>query len=208
MASPDIPPNIRDDSPPPVIETDAGGGGDNILTRKMWGLPGWGWALIAAGVGIVAIMWLRRGKTSDTATAQPQVVDASGLATEQAETIYSQLRDLQGRPSVPGPPGPAGPAGSAGQPGDAGPPGPPGPAPTLPPVSVAPPDPKANLYDWVSQLNTNYHTNISFVDLFGDATGAGALNPGYRQYLTWESVPGLSYKIPHVKVGAPLVRLR
>lgn len=98
-------------------------GGGNLLTRKMAGLPTWGWVGISAAVGIVALVWLQNRKKNAlpaaadaSATTAPQVFDSSGLATGQYESLLALLRDVQGQPSeqLPGPAGPPGPTGPPG----------------------------------------------------------------------------------------------
>src|SRR5258706_10255876 len=113
MAEP-LPPNTGGD----------GGGGGGFFTRKVAGLPTWGWLGITAAVGIVGLLWLQNRKkaaaaataATDTSTTAPQVFDSSGLATGQYESLLALLRDLQGQPSesLPGPAGPPGPPGPPG----------------------------------------------------------------------------------------------
>jgi len=88
------------------------GGGSNLLTRKIAGLPTWGWVGVSAAVGIVMLVWLQNRKkaaappaTTDT-TGNQSVVDSSGLATGQYESLLALLRDIQGQPSerLPGTP--------------------------------------------------------------------------------------------------------
>lgn len=107
---------------------DTGGTG---LSRRMGGLPAWGWIAIAAAAGIGVILWLNFRKNqaaaSSATTFDANSTDAS-IPTDQYEVLLSQIRDLQGDASQPGPTGPTGPA---------GPPGPPGPT-SPPPVSQPP----------------------------------------------------------------------
>lgn len=126
---------MADTGGPNTGPPDTGGGG--FLTRKMAGLPTWGWLGISASVGIVLLVWMQNRKKNAVPpvadTTSPQVVDSSGLATGQYESVLALLRDIQGQPSeeLPGPAGPAGP------PGPGGPTGPPGTAPP-PPALTAP----------------------------------------------------------------------
>lgn len=108
------------------------------LKQKTLGLPLWAWLPIVAVGTVGFIVWRRHAaansaaaSTAATDQSTQQVTDASGIATDQAETIYSQLRDIQGQLSSM-PPAPAGPAGAT---GPTGPPGPVGPAAPPPPPS-------------------------------------------------------------------------
>lgn len=94
-------------------------GGGNVLTRKVAGLPTWGWVGIAIVGGVIGLLWFRGRKTAttpDASTATPSIVDSSGIATGQYESLLALLRDIQGQPSetLPGPAGPQGPAGPPG----------------------------------------------------------------------------------------------
>src|SRR5436309_167365 len=83
--------------------------GGGSLKQKVGGLPMWGWVGLAASAGIVVMVWRQRGKkTEPTPSQQQPIVEASGLATEQASSIYSLLRTLQGTPSTPLPAPPSG----------------------------------------------------------------------------------------------------
>lgn len=110
---------MADQGPP---DMDGGGGGESFFTRKVAGLPTWGWLGITAASGIVLLLWWQNRKknaavaasAADTSTTSPQVVDSSGIATGQYESLLALLRDLQGQPSegLPGPAGPQGPPGT------------------------------------------------------------------------------------------------
>lgn len=85
--------DTRPDTPPP-----GSGGG---LGERVFGLPKWGWAGMAVAGGVLVWVWWRgRGSSdqsggSDTAV-YPQGL-ANGLGTDQFESLYAILRDLQGR---------------------------------------------------------------------------------------------------------------
>jgi len=99
-------------------ESDTASGG-NFLTKKMFGLPTWGWVGIAAAAGVVGFTWWKSHKAATAAatTTPTTTADTSlnqGLATEQYESILALLRDIQGQnststntpdPSVPVPTG-------------------------------------------------------------------------------------------------------
>jgi hypothetical protein len=95
----------------------AAAGGGNALTRKMAGVPVWGWiAIVAAGAG--AFLWWRNRKSSAAAAAgstQPQAAtatcyDANGNtvdcaspmsvgsnATDYFEALYTQNEGINGQ---------------------------------------------------------------------------------------------------------------
>jgi hypothetical protein len=72
------------------------------LQTRYAGIPGWGWLVIAVGVGIVGFVWWSRkkaatgGSTSGSGNNAPAVVDDT---TGQLESIDAQIRDLQGSES-------------------------------------------------------------------------------------------------------------
>lgn len=122
-----------DTRPPARTRPNTGG-------TKLMGIPTWGWVAISTGVAVVGIVWWRNRKSNQAANSQQATTTPSntdltaGLATDQYETILSQIRDLQGQEAgepapQPGPPGPAGPPGTPGSPGAPGAPGPPPPPP-------------------------------------------------------------------------------
>lgn len=85
-----------------------GSTGGSGLTSKMAGIPMWGWAAIAAAGGIVIVMWWRSRKPSQSNANAATAYDASGLSTEQYESLLALLRDIQGntaRPKKAKPPG-------------------------------------------------------------------------------------------------------
>jgi hypothetical protein len=60
-------------------------GGGNMLTRKIGGVPAWGWiAVIAVGAGI--LLWIRSRKSSS----------ASGSGTAQAQPVSATCYDANG----------------------------------------------------------------------------------------------------------------
>jgi hypothetical protein len=117
--------------------------------RRTLGLPAWSWIPVISGVTAVGWMLYRKRKSAasasnNTAPATPATTpttldNTAGIATDQYETLLSQLRDLQG--NISSEPvsitGPAGPPGAVGPPSSTpgppstvpGPPGPPGPTP-------------------------------------------------------------------------------
>jgi LysM repeat protein len=118
---------------PPSMHTSAGPDTGSGLTKKMVGLPMWGWIALAAAGGVVALVWMQnhKSKTTDSSIQTPVDQNPEGLSTDQYESLLALLRDIQGQPSTPLP---------TPSPGPAGPPGPPGPSgqPPKPPRTPTP----------------------------------------------------------------------
>lgn len=85
---------------PPNMRT---AGPDSGLSKKIGGLPTWGWIALAAAGGIGFFMWRqnRAASTASTATQDTSGTSAEGLPTEQYESLLALLRDLQGHGSTP-----------------------------------------------------------------------------------------------------------
>ena len=194
---------LRPAAPPNGIQPpDVGAGG--FWRGRTAGLPNWGWIVGGVVVGVGVLWWLNHRKTAATAnssTGQATVVDdSSGIATGQYETILSQLRDIQGQPSVPGPAGPAGPTGPTGPTGDPGTAGTPAPAqtPTTPDLSprgvTVSVGTGANMYDFArSVYGSDYGINT-----------LRALNPGFDTWITWSPPNAQGNKTPTLKAGRPI----
>lgn len=94
MTSPDTPPNT----------TGTG------FTKKVAGLPMWGWVAIAGAAGVIVWVWWKSRGTAQSANntnAQPVPTDTSGLATDQYSAIIAQLNAMQQNQNPPSPtPGP------------------------------------------------------------------------------------------------------
>src|SRR5258708_10264259 len=84
--------------PTPPIQTPPKQGGGSGFTKKMAGIPMWGWAAIAAAGTIVLVMWYKNKKSSATApTLDTSTLNqAGGIDTQQYETLLAQIRALQG----------------------------------------------------------------------------------------------------------------
>lgn len=82
--------------PLPPIEPDTG----NFFTRKIGGLPGWGWLAITVGAVAVAAIWIRSRKSPASPSAPTVDPNAAGLDTGQYEALLALLRDIQGKPST------------------------------------------------------------------------------------------------------------
>jgi hypothetical protein len=97
-------------------------GGGNVLTRKMLGVPGWGWiAIIAVGAG--AFLWWRNRKSSSSQAGQAQAQPASATcydangntvdctspmavgsnATDYFEALYAQNEGINSQLQTIGP---------------------------------------------------------------------------------------------------------
>jgi hypothetical protein len=77
------------------------GGG---LSKKLWGLPTWGWIAIAAAGGVVAFMWLQSRKAPAAASTTDPNSDgsaSSGAQSDEIQSLLAQIRDMQGAPSTP-----------------------------------------------------------------------------------------------------------
>lgn len=86
--------------PPPNV----GGGG---LSKKIAGLPTWGWIAIAAAGGIGLYVWLQSRKsaapTGDTLDNSNGSSDPNGIgayASDTDQALLAQIRDLQGAQST------------------------------------------------------------------------------------------------------------
>lgn len=90
----DDPGLIRQGSPPSSGAMSGGSG----INQKMAGLPVWAWVAIAAAGGIVFFVWRSRSNSTDTSAAT--TTDTGGeIDPAQLNTIYAQIRDLQGQVS-------------------------------------------------------------------------------------------------------------
>ena len=78
-------------TPPPS----PGGGG---VSKKMMGLPLWGWFALAAAGGIAFFVWRQKNAASTTAatTDTSNTDTANGLDQGQYESLLATLRDIQG----------------------------------------------------------------------------------------------------------------
>jgi len=88
---------------PPTLERRPQPEGEG-LSKKVAGLPTWGWIGIAAAGGVILLLWLQSRKSQ----AAPSTQDSSVPSTDQTgaiETLASQIRDLQGAGSQPTTPG-------------------------------------------------------------------------------------------------------
>lgn len=79
-------------------------GGGGALSKKMMGLPTWGWIAIAAAAGIGIAVYLEyRRKSTPTAAATDDGTSGGTSDTDTSDTqqaILAQLRDLQGDTST------------------------------------------------------------------------------------------------------------
>lgn len=200
-------------------------------TKKGFAIPTWAIVVGTVALGAGGFLWWRGRKNaqaaaSSTATGAPPVVDTSGLATDQAEALYAQIRDIQGQESttlqnVQGVSGQVTgvsqqvsniPSGPAGAPGPAGPPGPTGPAPTPPPAPKPTSTPHYNL-TWhtipghpvtLSQLAQWNHSSVAGIiaqTRIGEATDTSSPRSKLKQYLdrgNWNAIipPGYTLYIP------------
>lgn len=186
----------------------------SIIWERKGPLPVWGWMAVVLALVLIFVWWRRNS--------------AAGTATEAATGYRDELPGDQTAPPIfiipPGPQGPPGSPGPAGPTGPAGPvtvaPAPPagGAPPPLTIPSTVPAEPNVDLYEWVAKTNRTYGTNLTFTQLFGDASGAGAMNPGYRKYIKWHPAktpggaltpmfnPNWSGRNP--PLGIPPVRIR
>lgn len=89
--------------PPPNM-----GGGGGVLSKKLWGLPTWGWIALAAAAGIGGYVWLqsRKSKTDASSTdTDPNAQDTDsgasvGASSDLDQSLLAQIRDLQGANST------------------------------------------------------------------------------------------------------------
>lgn len=205
------PPGAPPENPPqlPSRQPETGG----TFSRRVGGLPVWGWVAIAVAGGVVIFMWLQHKNNSSSGAASAQTATNmtgadNGLATDQYESLLALLRDVQGEASVhvPGPPGPAGAAGTPGPTGPAGPSGTPGapgpqglPGITLP--AIVPVD------------NSHWHTVTKWPSTDGSISGMTQhYHPGLAWTTTWNdphnaslrSLRGAPNRIqPYDKVWVP-----
>lgn len=179
-----------------------------LLREKRLGAPVWLW--LAGGLGLLlVVLWIRRSKasTASTEAASGYEMTPYGQAAPPI-FIVPQAATPGVNIQLPGTAPEAPPAGGA-------------PPPAQPPTTSAPnevsaPGPSVNLYDWIADLNKKYNLNLTFTQLFGDANGVGAMNPGYRKYIGWKpGPPNSNYKIPYFNpnwsgrgLGIPQVRIR
>lgn len=158
---------------------------NSIIWQRKGPLPVWGWMLAALAL-LFVVMWWRRNRAASAATTA-----ATGYTDELPgdQTAPPIFIVPQGMPGQPGPPGPAGPTGPPGTVPDA-PPGGGANPPLQIPKSVSVPL-GGDAYAWVSSLADKYPSlGLTFVKVFGNERGEGALNPGARKYLEWKAGPG------------------
>lgn len=73
-------------------------GGDSFFSKKYGPLPGWGWALLAAG-GALAFFWWkeRKGQQATATTASTAMTAYSGSGWEGAvSALQAEIQQLQG----------------------------------------------------------------------------------------------------------------
>lgn len=71
------------------------------FSKRLGPLPYWAWiAIVTAGAVVGWVWWRSRKSEAPAATPQSTVANADGIPTEQFESIYAILRDLQGRLST------------------------------------------------------------------------------------------------------------
>jgi PASTA domain len=71
--------------------------GGSVFSRKYGPLPGWGWALLAAG-GAIAIFWWRSREESKTAPATAYTAAATGTGwANAANSLQDEISSLQGQ---------------------------------------------------------------------------------------------------------------
>jgi len=85
---------IRQGSPP-----GSGMGGGTGINQKMAGLPVWAWVAIAAAGGIIFFVWRSRSSSSPDTTSAASTDTGGEIDPAQLNTIYAQIRDLQGQVS-------------------------------------------------------------------------------------------------------------
>lgn len=88
------------DGPPPDVDQGSG------LNSKLGPLPYWAWLGMATAAGVVGIIWWRSRKNAGDSSQAPQSSaatspEASGIPTEQYESLLALLRDIQGQASTP-----------------------------------------------------------------------------------------------------------
>lgn len=93
---------------PPMPPPSTGGG---ALSRKVLGLPTWGWIAVAAAGGVVAYVWLQSRKKNAASTDSGATLDTSNgssdpngigaYASDTDQALLAQIRDLQGQVSTP-----------------------------------------------------------------------------------------------------------
>jgi hypothetical protein len=77
------------------------------LQHKVGGLPQWAWIGLATAAAVVGMVWWKSRSTaaSTTSTTPTTTADtsgqATGLSTEQYESLLALLRDIQGNQSTP-----------------------------------------------------------------------------------------------------------
>lgn len=89
-----------DSLPPGALPPPDGG---NALTRKIGGLPTWGWIAIAAAGGIAIYMYLQYRKNSaasTTSSTDTSGTTAPGYTSDADQELLAQIRDLQGANST------------------------------------------------------------------------------------------------------------
>lgn len=79
--------------------------GGTGLSRKIAGLPAWGWIAVAAAAGIVGYVWLQSRKNDNTTQPTDNGTGGEpGVSTQYAsdvdQELLAQIRDLQGQNST------------------------------------------------------------------------------------------------------------
>jgi hypothetical protein len=93
------------DNPP--VPPPSGGG---ALSKKVLGLPTWGWIAVAAAAGVVGYVWLQSRKKNAASDSSGQTLDNSNgssdpngigaYASDTDQALLAQIRDLQGAQST------------------------------------------------------------------------------------------------------------
>lgn len=102
-----------------MAETENSAGSGFSLSKKLYGIPTWGWLAIAAAGGVAALVWMQSRKKAATpaTTANSGPTYADGIPTEQYESLLALLRDIQGQGSTSTTPPPSGGTGNLTAPG-------------------------------------------------------------------------------------------
>lgn len=72
--------------------------GGSIFSKKYGPLPGWGWALLAAGGAFAVFWWRKREESKSTASATAYTAAATGTGwSNAANSLQDEISALQGQ---------------------------------------------------------------------------------------------------------------
>lgn len=158
----------------------------NGWSRRVAGMPLWGWSAIAAATAVVGWIWYKN-KSNANANSTTSTTDTTGnndtetgLGTDQYETIESQIRDLQsGVAAIPT-------TTKTGATGPTGPEGPPG-----GPVPIKSTELTTDGKVSMNVLATRYHTSPAAI--IADTEAHGSIPNSFKTYI---KVAKWSYHLP------------